>query len=235
MAKIIGVYCDESCHLEHDRAKAMTLGAVWCPNNIRGFLSRSIQGIKRKHGLPPEFEIKWTKVSAGKADLYLDLVDFFFATEALHYRGVVVPDKELLDHQRFSQTHDEFYYKMWFLLLGRLLSNDERFRIYIDIKDTRGASKTEKLRDILSTSKLDFDREIVEWIQTVRSHDVPLIQLADLFTGAISYFHRQLRGNAGKTAVIDRIRERSGHGLLRSTLLREQKFNLLVWTAREVS
>ena len=24
------VYCDESCHLENDHQKVMTLGAVWC-------------------------------------------------------------------------------------------------------------------------------------------------------------------------------------------------------------
>ena len=31
MAEIFNVYCDESCHLEHDRQKVMVLGAIWCP------------------------------------------------------------------------------------------------------------------------------------------------------------------------------------------------------------
>ena len=31
--KEFNVYCDESCHLEHDRFKAMSLGAVWWPLN----------------------------------------------------------------------------------------------------------------------------------------------------------------------------------------------------------
>ena len=31
MTEIYNVYYDESCHLEHDRQKAMVLGAVWCP------------------------------------------------------------------------------------------------------------------------------------------------------------------------------------------------------------
>ncbi len=31
MSEICNVYCDESCHLEHDRQKAMVLGAIWCP------------------------------------------------------------------------------------------------------------------------------------------------------------------------------------------------------------
>lgn len=31
MTRVFNVYCDESCHLENDRQKAMVLGAVWCP------------------------------------------------------------------------------------------------------------------------------------------------------------------------------------------------------------
>lgn len=29
------IYCDESCHLEHDRQKAMVLGGIWCPYDNR--------------------------------------------------------------------------------------------------------------------------------------------------------------------------------------------------------
>ena len=31
MPEIYNVYCDESCHLEHDHQNVMALGAVWCP------------------------------------------------------------------------------------------------------------------------------------------------------------------------------------------------------------
>ena len=31
MSQPYNVYCDESCHLEHDRQSIMVLGAVWCP------------------------------------------------------------------------------------------------------------------------------------------------------------------------------------------------------------
>jgi hypothetical protein len=232
MPNIVNVYCDESCHLEHDGIKAMALGAVWCSHDVRNALSRRIQALKHKHSLPPEFEIKWTKVSPGKIDFYAELIDFFFDTPTLHFRGVVIPNKEILDHAKFGQTHDEFYYKMWFLLLSRLLSPEKRYRIYIDIKDTKGARKTEKLQEILSTSKLDFKREIVEWIQTVRSHDVPLLQIADLLTGSLAYVHRGLQGSEAKKALVERIRQRTGHGLLRSTLLQEPKFNLFVWAGQ---
>jgi len=31
MSEVFNIYCDESCHLQHDGQKAMVLGAIWCP------------------------------------------------------------------------------------------------------------------------------------------------------------------------------------------------------------
>jgi hypothetical protein len=57
------VYCDESCHLEHDHQPIMVLGAVWCPTEKAREISVSLRDIKKAHSLSPAFEIKWTKVS----------------------------------------------------------------------------------------------------------------------------------------------------------------------------
>lgn len=78
-------------------------------------IARDIKELKLKHNLKPDFEIKWTKVSASKVEFYLDVVDYFFSNPALRFRGVVVPDKEQLDHARFHQDHNTFYYKMFFM------------------------------------------------------------------------------------------------------------------------
>lgn len=59
-------------------------------------IARDIKGLKLKHNLKPDFEIKWTKVSASKVEFYLEVVDYFFSNPALRFRGVVVPDKEQL-------------------------------------------------------------------------------------------------------------------------------------------
>jgi len=31
MAQVFNIYCDESCHLQHDRQTVMVLGAIRCP------------------------------------------------------------------------------------------------------------------------------------------------------------------------------------------------------------
>ena len=232
MTDVINVYCDESCHLERDHQKAMVLGAVWCPASRRAAVGRRIKAIKRQYGIAPGIEIKWTKISPARLDFYLALIDLFFDEPLFHFRGVVVPNKQLLEHERFGQTHDEFYYKMWYLLLTHLIDSDHQFRVFLDVKDTQGRAKVAKLHEILCNAHYDFDQQVIRKIELVRSHDVPLLQMADLLIGALSYLHRGVDTSAAKAAVVSRIRERSRHSLMRSTLPREEKFNVLVWQAQ---
>ena len=234
MSEILNVYCDESCHLEHDRQKAIVLGAVWCPKDkARGATDR-IREVKARHRLDPQFEIKWTKISPAKAQFYLDVLDYFFDDDDLHFRTLIVPEKSLLDHSAYKQTHDDWYYKMYFDLLKVIIDPAFRYHIYLDLKDSRAQLKVRKLQEVLANAHYDFSRKIVERIQTVRSQDVGLIQLTDLLTGVVSYINRGLSGNAGKEAMVRRMQKRSGYLLTQTTLLRESKVNVFRWRAAEV-
>lgn len=234
MSHIFNIYCDESCHLESDQQQIMVLGAVWCPlERVRETAVR-IREIKAQHGLSPRFEIKWTKVSPARLQFYLNLMDYFFDDDDLHFRALIVPDKSKLRHSEFQQTHDDWYYKMYFDMLKVIINPDARYRIYLDIKDTRSASKVDKLWEVLRNAKYDFKRKIIERLQTVRSHEVEQMQLADLLLGAISYANRGLGTSEAKLALVERMRRRSGYRLIQTTLLRENKVNLFRWHPREV-
>lgn len=228
------IYCDESCHLENDHQQVMILGAVWCPLEKVKEISVRTREIKVHHGLNPNFEIKWIKVSPAKKQFYLDLMDFFFDSKDLHFRALIVPDKSKLQHSRFAQSHDEWYYKMYFTMLKAILSPEDRYRIYLDIKDTRGAAKVEKLQGVLRNVLYDFSREIIERVQTVSSHEVELLQLTDLLVGTISYANRGLSSNSGKLALVDLMKMRSHYSLKLTTLLREDKVNIFRWDAAEL-
>ena len=231
MSDTYNIYCDESCHLEHDRIPTMVIGAVWCRQAIVKALCQEIRAIKAKHGLPASFESKWTKVSPGKLPFYLDLVNFFFARAELHFRGVLIPDKRILDHARFNQEHDTWYYKMFFVLLKEILDPTCAYRIYFDIKDTRSEGKRAKLEEVLRNHRYDFAGQIVERVQQIRSHESEIMQLADLLIGGVSYHNRALASSDAKLGVIARIQERSGKSLHRTTWPKEPKFNLLRWQA----
>jgi len=227
--RIVNVYCDESCHLEHDQATAMVLGAVWCPRDDAHAINQRVAEIKAEYGLSQFFEIKWGKVSASKLAFYEALVTMFFDMDALHFRAWVVPDKSILRHGEFAQTHDDWYYKMYFSMLKVIIRPGTIYHIYLDLKDTRSRDKLRKLHEVLANANYDFQREIVARMQHLHSHDVGLLQLADLLIGAVSYSARGLRTSPAKATLLDLIRRRSGLSLTRSTLPSATKFNLCFW------
>ena len=227
------IYCDESCHLEHDDCVVMVLGALWCPKDKKQKIFDCLKEIKVRHGFSSIFEIKWNKVSPAKVGFYIDLVNYFFDDNDLHFRTLIVPDKSKLDHAFFNHTHDVFYYKMYFDLLKVIFEPDAGYNIYLDLKDTQGWYKIKKLEEILRSSSYDFSHDIIRKIQEVHSREVVLIQLADLLTGAVAYANRDLTTNSGKLALVNKIRKRSGYTLKYTTLLREQKFNIFRWQCKQ--
>lgn len=229
MKQLFNIYCDESCHLEHDGEKAMVLGGVWCPADKKDEIFRRLREIKEEHGLNKRFEIKWNKVSKGKLEFYMDVINYFFDNSDLHFRVLVVPNKSELKHEEFGHSHDTFYYKMYFNLLKTLFEPDCEYNIYIDIKDTRGQKKVDKLHEVLCNNHYDFNRELIKKVQQVRSEEVELVALADLLIGAMSYLHRGKTTSEAKLKLIERIKERSKYNLMASTLYRENKFNIFVW------
>ena len=233
MVTTYNIYCDESCHLERDRLGVMVLGAICCSIDQTREIASHIRQLKTRHNLPSRFEAKWTKISPAKVAFYTDLIDYFFNENNLSFRVLVVPDKSKLRHIIRGQTHDEWYYKMYFTLLKAIFDPNFRYRIYLDIKDTQGKTKENKLHEVICNSLYDFNRQIIERIQPVHSREVEQIQLADLLTGAVGYANRQLNSSDAKTAVVELLRKRSGYSLTQSTLLREKKFNILIWQAQE--
>ena len=232
MNEVFNVYCDESCHLENDHQPVMLLGAIWCPQEKVTQLSVEIQDMKARHNA--NGELKWTKVSRARLDFYLEIVDWFLDELPLHFRGLVVMDKERLNHAKFNEgSHDNFYYKMYFSLLSKILSPDQRYNIYLDIKDTRSRRKLRKLREVLCNDRYDFTSQMIGQLQNMRSHESHLLQLCDFLLGAVSYRHRQLDGNPAKVDIIRHLEDRLGRNLLQSTSLREEKFNLFLFTPRE--
>lgn len=223
------IYCDESCHLPNDGNKSMVLAATICNKSDYREITDRIKSIKLQHGLKGDFEVKWNKISDGKLNFYKDLIHYFFDNSGLNFRALVVPDKGLLRYDDFNHDHDTFYYKMYFDMLKVLFDPEHSYNIYLDIKDTRSQSKVVKLHDVLKNSNYDFQSKIIKKVQHIQSHEVAIMQFTDIFAGALSYIHRGLNTSTSKLALIKQIRDRSGYSLLKTTLLREEKFNLLIW------
>lgn len=224
----LNIYCDESTHLPNDGQPFMVLGAIVCPVGQTREVNSRLRDLRVKHGLPESFEIKWNKISPAQLGFYLDIVDYFFDDDDLEFRAIIAP-KATLDHQRFGQTHDDWYYKMMFYLVRNVLPSEGKAFIYLDKKDTRSGIKVAKLHEVIANSQYDFDRRSIKRLQIVESHHVGLLQLSDLLLGAVNYANRELSTSEAKLRVIQRIRERTGLSLTQTTLLTATKFNLFCW------
>ncbi|MEI8361370.1 MAG: DUF3800 domain-containing protein [bacterium] len=227
MEQIYNIYCDETNHLQSGPS-LMGLGAISCPIEDIKEINERIREIKRRHSLSASFEIKWTKVSPAKLAFYQDIVDYFFDNDKLTFRVVLI-NKDVLDHEKFNQSHDEFYYKMYYSLLRRIIPARGECNIYLDIKDTRSQEKIVKLHEVLCNSFHDFERSILKKIQHVRSHEVNILQIVDLLLGAIQFANREQLKSEAKSSLVEQIKSRSSYSLTKSTWPSEEKFNIFHW------
>lgn len=240
MKPTINIYCDESCHLQNDKEPVMVIGAVYCPIEKKEEIFERLYSFKLKHNLIPKnkkndkdnrpyYELKWNKVSKSKIEYYKDVINYFFDDDDLQFRVLVVSNKSEIDYEKFNHTHDTFYYKMYFGMLKAILNPENSHHIYIDIKDTKSKEKVHKLEQVLRNDKYDYSKEIIKKVQQVRSHEVEILQLADLLVGATAYVNRGLANSKAKNELINLIKHRSKYSLTKSTLLKERKFNVFIW------
>lgn len=233
MKQSIKVFCDETCPLQGRDDKIMVLGAIHCDEKDVKIVAEKIRQIKKKHKLSRLFETKWTKISPSKVAYYLEVVDYFFNQSPVKFRGVLVPDKSLLDHDKHNKgSHDEFYYKMYYVMLKWIVRTSNVYHFYIDIKDTKGARRVRHLHDVLAGKFYDYNHECIATVQQIRSHESELMQLADLLIGAIGHANRFERKDTPKQQVVEKIISYLPSGSLSaSTPYTYTKFNLFKWDA----
>lgn len=231
------IYIDESCHLEHDLSNIMSVGYIKVQDDLSTEMKIEIKKIKRAHGVVSE--IKWNTISNTKADLYKELIDYFF-THPLQFRCLLMKHKDRLQHQVFNEgRHDVYYDKLIFYLLANpwLNSNADKYKVFLDIKDTRGREKVKMLNEIFSNK---FGEENpYKYFQHIRSFDSQFIQLTDIFIGAITYKARGLHtiegGSKAKKELVKYLEERSGYDLDSGTSPWEAKFNIFDHQPRRIS
>ena len=217
------VFFDETCHLEHDKINIMGGGAIFCEKDKFSEATRYIKYLKYEYNAL--HELKWTKVSMSGIDFYKALIDYFFESEFLGFRGIS-SDKTVLDHKSFNDgSHDKYYYKLMYLAFVPMLRESNSYYVYTDYKDSNGAKELKNLKEFLLAKKynsieLDF--------QMIRSHEAVLLQLADFFIGAIAYKKRTdiSHESEAKNIVCSYLEERLQKKLIYNTSKEESKFNI---------
>lgn len=231
---MINIFCDESCHLENDNAQAMLLGAISCDSRSKARIYQTIRDIKIKHGLSPRCEIKWTGVSPSKIDFYLELIDTFYNENALSFRAVVIKNKSKIDNERYNDgDHDLWYNKAYYYLLHPFIVSGDKYKILIDIKDTKGGGRTNTLYKVLCNKKHDFNQQLIKGVYQIKSHESEILQLTDLLIGAVGYYHngrfQALGSSAAKRIVLDRLLSYFGKRITDGTSKGTEKVDIFLW------
>lgn len=224
------LFCDESCHLQHDGGDVMVLGAMHCSAEKAEQLTRHIKWLRHQHAFFPE--LKWSKLHKYQWPLYQAIIDLILDDPEVNFKATVVLNKTALDHQQYNAgSHSDFYYKMFYYTLRDFFKKGSEYRIYLDYMDTLGSEKTRKLCDVLQKGTgwpLNISTTIVQ------SYESQLIQVVDLLIGAVAYKSRSDidHSSAIKNQFVNYLETKLSRGLNCSTPPWEERFNVFRFVPR---
>lgn len=233
------IYCDESRQdlmvektsiNQHNRF--ICIGGIMIPAEKREELKDGLKCLKHKHGVFGE--LKWGNVSPNKVDFYLELVDFFFDSDAAVESRIVVIDANDIDHAAFNEDdHELGYYKFYYQLLHHWISAGDQYYVFTDFKTNKDKYRLHRLRQILNRS-LRVDG--VQLIQAIDSKESLLLQMQNVLMGAVGYkFNYGDKGTSqAKQAVVARIEKHLGHQI-GPTTKGYRKFNVFMMVLRKGS
>lgn len=226
---VLHLYCDESRHLPKDRETVMLMGALACPAESVAECHLGLKALCTAHGLPAHFEIKWTKVSPAKLDFYSAVLDWFLASDALSFRCLVLPDKTRTMQRLPDASRDHLYYGLYYQLLRQQLEPENRYRAFLDMKDTRGREKLAELTKLLRTDADEFSQ--LQQMQHVRSHEIGLLQITDFLLGAVGYARSIAPepGSPAKLALIRHLEDKLGFPLTADSPPGSSKARIATW------
>lgn len=199
----------------------MVNGAILLPEEEVEQINRDIKALKYKHHYYNE--LKWTKLLHSRKAFYVELIDYFFSSN-MQFKATFVPNKKENIHELYGYSHDEFYYIVYFYTMCNFMNISHDYKIYLDYKDMNGGKRIQKLQEKLGSNAHTCD------IYIIQSQESQVLQVCDLFIGAISYKNRTDIEHSSeiKKFIIEYIEQKTGYPLV-STPPWEEKFNIFKW------
>lgn len=225
------VYCDESCHLKSNNSDYMLIGAVYCPKAKVKKINKYIQHLKENYNLTNTIELKWNKINKKTEKLYLDVINYFFNSDYLKFRVIVI-NKITLDHEKYNQTENDFYHKAYYDMLKYIIIPGNSYNIYPDIKDTNSYYHHQIMLNFLRIKMADSNKKTIKKVQPIRSYESAILQINDILIGALSYYYRKLNTNETKLKIIDEIKKLYDNSLDNTSFYNNTKFNILIWRSK---
>ena len=182
----IDVYCDEAyldllCS-EQPKGNFLVIGSVWLPTERRADVKKAIHELRDKHRVGPEF--KWRRVSRPRLDFYLDLVKLFFDYDDLvRFRCIAADRNKIKDLHLQNYDQEMGFYKFYYQMLHGWIRDFNSYAMFCDLKRNRVRDRLDTLRTSLGEANL---ASRIKNVQAIKSEESVLIQMTDVFTGAVA-------------------------------------------------
>lgn len=227
--KEMNIYCDESRHTSDPSDPYMVIGGIACPRELKRDIVHQIHQLKGRYKAQGEFG--WKRISPNKKGFYFELIELFARDQQLTFRCLVV-DRNILDHELYNEGDPELgFYKLYYQMLVHWLHGGCAYYIYLDWQQNREQHRFAELQHVLET-KLSGKAKI-HCLEPVTSHNLPLIELTDLFIGAVGYAWNDRKGSITKQEFCNSLSKAVGLTTLKTaTALSEPKFNIFHFTGR---
>jgi len=215
------IFCDESNHLLNTKSNLMVNGAILVQEDNAEQINRDIKSIKYKHNYFNE--LKWTKLLNSKKEFYKELIDYFFENE-MKFKATFIPNKKEHNHTLHKNSHNDFYYVVYFYTMRNFMNPLDEYKIYLDYKDINGGKRIKNLKETLGRQAKACD------IYIIQSQESQVLQLCDVFIGAIGYKNRtdMEKKSEIKLFIIDYLEEKLGYPIV-ATAPWADKFNIFRW------
>ncbi len=218
------VYCDESgleALIKKEAHLYTAIGGIWMPANYRPIFKERVSAIKQNYSIYGE--LKWNKVSPSFYDLYKEILDYFFQTDQLRFRVILI-EADKINNITFNNKDAELgFYKFYYQLLHHWIFDFNNYNIFLDLKENRNKGRLKELEKWLNNANLSSD---IQQVQGLPSDESLGIQMADILTGlANAKFNNEITSKA-KIGLIEYVENTYLGKSIAPTPKWDEKFNV---------
>lgn len=187
----------------------MALGSLIVPGELVAAAEKEIDALLSRHSMGGA-ELKWTKISKGKADAYRSLFDLYLnylSPQGAEFHALLVPNDQL-DHRTYNLGDpdlgfNKFIYNLLFHRTGKRFGHAEKIVVDLDSRNTtrdvlelQTCLNRAVARAMRSPTHMAFSR-----VAFRNSKSSRLLQLSDLLTGLVAWHKNSHDAKTGASPI----------------------------------
>lgn len=176
-------------------------------------------------------ELKWSKVSKGMLPIYQQFIDIFFCHPEAEFKCLVVDRHKIYPTRVKSPDRESAFFQFYASAISQSLSPSHEYIVFADDRQTKRPHRWSDMQHNINEYWQDHGVSdlIVRNLLPVDSKQHDLLQIADLFTGAIGYDFDEYNTSKHRLDFIKYITEQIGCSSLRTFSETGKRFEIKVY------